>query len=259
MKTPGLKYYKISPSVTAFTTTRHGGVGQNKYSELNINPYCGDDPAAVAENKSLLCKKLGIEETHLILPKQVHGSEILMVGEELLTVRAETRKMLLDGIDGLMTDVKGVCIGISTADCMPILLYDVAHEACCAVHAGWRGTLSRIVVRAIRSMEINYGTNPLSLKAVIGPGISLKNFEVGDEVYSAFGAAGFDMQAIASRYDKWHINLPKCNKLLIKSLGVPEKNIFTSKTCTFDKADDFFSARRMGVESGRMFTGIMMK
>ena len=97
----------------------------------------------------------------------------------------------------MMTNELNVCIGVSTADCIPILLYDTKHHAAAAIHAGWRGTVKHIVQKIIKEMGIVYQTKPQELQAVIGPGISLQNFEVGDEVYEQFANACFDMETIA--------------------------------------------------------------
>ena len=146
----------------------------------------------------------------------------------------------------------------STADCIPILLYDATHRACCAVHAGWRGTVKRIAQKAVQSMTGTYGSVPQQLQAVIGPGISLESFEVGDEVYEQFEAAAFPMERIARRYKKWHIDLWEANKLLLLGAGVPESHIAIDGTCTYKNTDEYFSARRLGIDSGRIFTGVMI-
>ena len=86
---------------------------------------------------------------------------------------------------------------MSTADCIPIILYDAEHRATAAIHAGWRGTVKRIAQNTIAQMRTAFGTNPQSLRAIIGPGISLHNFEVGNEVYEAFAnAAAAEAEAL---------------------------------------------------------------
>ena len=161
--------------------------------------------------------------------------------------------------DAVMTDMADVCVGVSTADCIPVLLYDEDHHAVCAVHAGWRGTMARIVQCAVKTMQTVYQSIPERIKAAIGPGISITHFEVGDEVYQAFAEAGFDMDAIARRFKKWHIDLPLCNQMQLTETGVPEEQIHQAGICTYDSYDRFFSARRLGIRSGRIFTGIAMK
>lgn len=271
---PVLNYYNLSDDVKAFSTTRHGGVSEGNYASLNINEYCGDSKANTDANRLLLANELGIDANHIIMPHQTHGVESRIIGEEFATLPDGVKKMLLEGVDAVMTNIPGMCIGVSTADCIPVLLYDEEHHAAAAIHAGWRGTQARIVRKAVQEMRMAYQTDPTKLKAVIGPGISLDNFEVGDEVYAAFEQAAFDMSAIAEEHikrnpnaddpakafeRKWHINLPLANIQMLTHNGVDEANIINTGICTFDNADNYFSARRLGIESGRIYTGIIIR
>ena len=250
---PVLHFYDFGEGVTAFSSTRRGGYSKGSYGEFNINRYCGDSVEAISRNRALLCQLLGIDDDRLLMPHQVHETEIVAVDET-------SKESQLEGVDALMTNVRGLCIGVSTADCIPVLLYDATHHAVCAIHAGWRGTVARIVEKAVARMEAVYGTIPCELRAQIGPGISLDSFEVGDEVYEAFADAGFDMKTISKRYptNKWHIDLPACNRQQLLATGLPAAAISVSSVCTFKEYDTFFSARRLGRESGRIFTGIML-
>lgn len=255
---PQLLSYDIASGVTAFSTTRHGGVGEGEYSEFNINSYCGDTPENVNANRQILAECLGIDSSNIVLPHQVHGTEFRIIGPEFLQMPESVRSMILEGVDGILTSLKGVCIGVSTADCIPVIIYDTACRAACAVHAGWRGTVGLIVQKAVAEMRVAFGSFSENLKAVIGPGISLDSFEVGMEVYNQFAEAGFDMTAIAKFYDKWHIDLPECNRLQLMAAGIPECNIFVSDIDTFTSGD-FFSARRQGINSGRIYTAIVLE
>ena len=253
--TPQLTYYDLGPSVTAFSTTRHGGVSTGSYGTFNINGYCGDQPEAVAENRRLLAAALPVADVrHIILPHQVHDSVVKAIDEASLG-----RQDLLEGVDALMTRQTGVCIGVSTADCIPIIIYDPLQHCAAAVHAGWRGTVKRIVEKTVGLMVTDFGSDSSELRAVIGPGISLKNFEVGQEVYDEFQSAGFPMERIAVAHAKWHIDLPLCNRLQLESAGVRAENIDEAEICTYDRVDDYFSARRLGIGSGRIYTGIVLK
>ena len=271
---PVLNYYNLSDDVKAFSTTRHGGVSEGNYASLNINEYCGDSKANTDANRLLLANELGIDANHIIMPHQTHGVESRIIGEEFATLPDGVKKMLLEGVDAVMTNIPGICIGVSTADCIPVLLYDEEHHAAAAIHAGWRGTQARIVHKAVQEMRMAYQTDPTKLKAVIGPGISLDNFEVGDEVYADFEQAAFDMNTIAEERikrnpnaedpakafeRKWHINLPLANIQMLTHNGVDEANILNTGICTFDNADNYFSARRLGIESGRIYTGIIIR
>jgi YfiH family protein len=127
-----------------------------------------------------------------------------------------------------------------------------------AVHAGWRGTVGRIVEKTLETMKLHYGTEGKDVVACIGPSISLESFEVGDEVYAAFEEAGFDMSRIARRYEKWHIDLWEANRLQLLAHGVLPSHIELAGVCTYQCHEDFFSARRLGINSGRILSGIMM-
>ena len=274
MTQPGLLIYPLGEGVTAFSSTRQGGYSEGRYGEFNINRYCGDDEESIRRNREALCHLLGVEDDRLLMPHQVHKTEIVVVDEALLRLPVEERAQRLEGVDALMTDVDSVCIGVSTADCIPVLLYDKRHRAVCAIHAGWRGTVQRIVEKSVQRMSAVYGSQPCDIVAQIGPGIHLESFEVGDEVYDAFAQAGFDMEPISRKFpqhdgespshssllpSKWHIDLPECNRLQLLTAGVAENKITVSPVCTFRQSDMFFSARRLGINSGRIFTGILLR
>ena len=261
---PVLLTYDLGERITAFSTTRHGGVSQGSYGEFNINEYCGDAPEAIRENRRLLCDRLGIEPSRLVLPHQVHGRVVRKIDEDFLLLTEEERQQALEGVDAVMTDVKKVCVGVSTADCIPIIIYDAELQAACAVHAGWRGTVQRIAQCGVEVLTDTYGSRPGVLRAVIGPGISLDAFEVGDEVYQAFADAGFCMEHIArhpsstTQHPKWHIDLWECNRQQLLDCGIPAGQVQVAGICTYQQCDDFFSARRLSINSGRIFTGFVL-
>ena len=257
-KPPVLHTYNIAGEVRAFSTTRHGGLeAEPAYSAFNINPFCGDSAEHVAACREALCRELGVGDDRLVLPHQTHGVATRVIDAEFCALPPQERSKALEGVDAVMTAERNLCIGVSTADCIPVLLYDPAHHAVCAVHAGWRGTLARIARKAVDGMSAAFGTRPSELKAVVGPGISMEHFEVGDEVYGLF-AAGFDLSAAISRREKWHLDLPAINRLTLVEAGLDEAAIAMSGICTYAACDDFFSARRLGIESGRIFNGMML-
>ena len=119
-----LTYFDFPDNVVAFSTTRHGGCSVGNYGSFNINPYCGDSAEAVAANKKELCGLLGVDEERLVLPHQTHQTQVRQIAEDFFSLSDATRTMLLEGVDALMTNVKGICIGVSTADCIPIIIYE---------------------------------------------------------------------------------------------------------------------------------------
>ena len=200
-------------------------------------------------------------------PHQTHTDRILQVTEAFFALPEEERKALMEGIDAVVSDVRNVCLGISTADCIPVLVYDKAHHCAAAIHAGWRGTVVRIVEKAIQKMQELYATAPEQCEAVIGPGISQQSFEVGWEVYKAFEEAGFPMQDVTVEMPssdgngtRPHLDLKEINRLQLLSAGILPENISVSTIDTYTDTR-FFSARRehKGTEKcGRILSGFIL-
>lgn len=247
----------MSDDVIAFSTKRGGGEGC--YDAFNITHYCGDKEEHVAACREELCVELNIEDDNLILPRQTHETNIINIDKKFLSLSKTERDNQLYGIDAIITSLPSVCIGVSTADCVPILLYDTERKIVAAIHAGWRGTVQRIVEKTVAYMQDKFSTSPHAIMAVICPSIGMEAFEVGDEVYDAFLDEGFDMIKIAKRYKKWHINLWEANRIQLLKYGVALENIQLASICTYTHHNEFFSARRLGINSGRIYNGIMIK
>ena len=156
--------YNIGNGARAFSTKR--GEGSGNYGGFNITHYCGDTTGHVVECRRMLCHELGINDNRLILPRQTHGSETLVIDKEFLALTPQEQKEKLEGIDAIVTDIAKTCIGVSTADCIPLLLYDTGKRVAAAIHAGWRGTVARIAERCVEVMEM-----PGAMTAVISAGL----------------------------------------------------------------------------------------
>lgn len=194
----GLLIYDISPEVTAFSTSRHcQGVSVGVYSKMNINPYCGDNVTAVYRNRQILATTLSIQESSIFLPHQIHKTTIKLINQTFLDYSKLQQINFLENTDGLVTQCKDICIGVSTADCVPLLLYDNVLHVAAALHAGWRGTLDNIAARGVEVMCRYYDSHPMNIKVIIGPSICLESFEVGVEVLEKFLSKGFDSSKIS--------------------------------------------------------------
>ena len=247
-----MKQYNTIDKITAFSTERGCYNPALPYDGFNITYYTDDDPKHIATCRKMLSMVLDISDDHLILPRQVHGTEIAEVTEENLGSK-------FDGVDALMISMPRTCIGVSTADCVPILIYDTHARAIAAAHAGWRGSVARIGSKTVAAMQQRYGLSAADLKVIIGPSIGPDAFEVGDEVYEAFCQGGFDMNEIAFQRDgKWHIDLWQANAQDLQQAGIARENIEIAGICTYQQHQDFFSARRLGIKSGRIYSGIMI-
>lgn len=246
-----LEYGILKPysNIFGFSTTRHGGCGEGAYATFNCTHYCGDRPENVLKNLENLAALLPERPDVFVIPRQTHTTNVRVITD------VPSQKELQE-VDAVVTHRKGFCLCVSTADCVPVLLYDKVRGVIAAVHAGWRGTVGRIVEKTLEVMKSHYGTEGEDVVACIGPSISLESFEVGDEVYQAFAEAGFDMERIARKYEKWHLDLWEANRLQLLAHGVKEENIEVAGICTYRQHEDFFSARRLGIKSGRILSGI---
>ena len=245
--------YNLADNLIAFTTERRCTDAASPYDGFNITHYCGDADERVRSCRRQLGRQLGITEADIIVPRQVHGINVEEVSEQ-------NRCQPFEECDALITQLNGVCIGISTADCVPLLFYDTRTKAIAAAHAGWRGTVAHIGMLTLRAMHEAYGTQAIDVRCIIGPSIGPAAFEVGQEVYDAFAEADFPMTDIARlepETQRWHIDLWRANAWQLTQQGVPTDAIHISAICTYTHYDRFFSARRLGINSGRLFTGIM--
>jgi YfiH family protein len=183
--------------------------------------------------------------------------------------------------DGLITNVPGVLISVKTADCLPVIVVDPRRQAVGVFHAGWRGTVQRIVEKGVGEMRKHFGSNPTDLLAVIGPGIGKCCYQVGDEVIDKFDSQFaysrelfeevFDSHALHIKYPLLflnqrapghgepatspHLDLVKANRQQLRDAGVPDQNITALDYCTSCRTDLFFSHRKERV-TGRMMASV---
>lgn len=245
-----------------FATTIQGGVSSGTYTSLNLSPYSGDNPDYVNQNKERIANVMGISVENLYIPYQTHEDKTLVIDKVFLDKSNQEKAELLKGIDALITDQKNICIGITTADCVPILIYDSKKNILAAAHAGWKGTVAKIAYKTVEKMIKTFACNPNDLIAGIGPCISSECFEVGEEVVEIFRKSGFTTKDIGYRNSetgKMHFNLELTNKLILNEAGIPFENIECANLCTYSNPEMFFSARRQTIYSGRMLTGGILR
>lgn len=248
-------------NISHFVTTRHGGCSEGTYASFNCAPYSGDDAEKVGRNQRLLVEAMRQQPKELVIPLQTHETNCLLIDDAYLSALFPQRKELLQGVDALITRHSGYCLCISTADCVPVLIYDKKQCAIAAIHAGWRGTVASIVRDVLLRMKKEFGTRGEDVIACIGPSISFASFEVGEEVYEAFQKNGFDMPRISMRKEetgKYHIDLWEANRMQLLAFGVPPGQVELAHLCTYIHHEEFFSARRLGIKSGRILSGIMI-
>jgi hypothetical protein len=243
------------PGLGHYVSGRAGGVSQGELGTFNLGLRAGDDPDRVWENRRRLAEAIRVSLDYLVFPSQTHSVNIKRVSGPI-------EQGELADTDALITDAPGVCINVMSADCVPVLLFDPVHRAAGAVHAGWRGTVGRIVFRTVAAMRDTFGTNPGDLVAGIGPSICADVYEVGEEVLTAvenaFGATeGLILRRTAE--GKGYIDLWEANRRQLLAAGVPAQSIEVAGLCTYLHADQFFSARKSKNQAGRFAAGIVIR
>lgn len=215
-------------------TTRHGGVSAGALSSLNLARRPGETDAALRENWGRATAAIGAAEANLALVNQVHDNRVLWVSDGAGPLET------VGDADALVSTTPGLVVAVRVADCVPVLLAGPGGVA--AVHAGWRGTVARIVPIAVQELCARAGCRPGDLTAAIGPCITLPAYEVGDEVLQRVGALGPGL--IQGR----HVDLKAANALLLEECGVRDIDVLPGCTVA-DPA--LFSHRRDQGETGR--------
>ena len=212
---------------------RTGGVSQGIYASLNCGPGSGDEAANVRANRSRVAAALGANVLNTLY--QIHSSEAARV-----TAPWETGPRA----DAMVTDQPGIALGILTADCAPILFADAEAHVIGAAHAGWKGALAGIVTAAIAAME-SLGAQRTRIRAAIGPCISQKNYEVGDDFRDRFLAAdsaNSQFFAAGARAGHCQFDLAGYVSHLLEQSGIAA--IAQLGGCTYADEERFFSFRR---------------
>jgi YfiH family protein len=240
--------------VVHFITSRESGQSEGAYASLNLSGKVGDNYKTVEQNRDRLARVLETTTNNLLFPDQCHTDHVR-------TVDSKTTTEELNETDALITQTKGICLCVLAADCVPVLLLDPETGTIAAIHSGWRGTVGRIVARTIECMIKKYSASPENMIAAIGPAISQKNYEAGEEVAEKFHVFFHNVPSIVrqSKPGKYLIDLKQANKELLLRYGIPDRHIEVSPICTYDTPELFYSARRDGIRSGRFATGIMLK
>lgn len=224
-------------------TTRHGGTSPAPFDSLNTSAHVGDEPSRVQQNLDRLHRALGLDRQSTVDASQAQADRVAVVtpGE---------RGTRLQGVDGLITNHRGIPLMLRFADCVPIILYDPVHLAIGVAHAGWRGTVAKVLTNTIRAMQTAYQTAPRDVIACIGPSIGPCCYEIGADVVKRVETAFPDTHALLlSKNGVTHLNLWQANAAQLRALGVQQIEI--AEICTADNTLDFYSWRRENARTGR--------
>jgi YfiH family protein len=217
--------------------TRQGGVSEGIYASLNAGVGSGDAPAAVAENRARMAAAMGVAAERFLTCYQVHSPTVI-VAEEPWAAEARPHA------DAIVTTTRGLAIGVSTADCTPILFADMDAGVIGAAHAGWRGALAGVTDQTIAAMR-TLGASPHRITAAIGPTIHQPNYEVGPEMMAQFvdADAGNARFFMPSRRDGHAMfDLPGYIAARLAAAGIVR--IEDVGLCTYSDPERFYSFRR---------------
>lgn len=217
--------------------TRQGGVSPKPWKSLNFGASVGDDIERVQKNKRLALSSVGIKTGSIFDVYQVHSTEVVQTELPLQPGDMHIKA------DAIITNKPGVTLLMRFADCVPILLFDPVKRAIGIVHAGWMGTLNKIVTNAVARMKGSYGTNPGDLIACIGPSIGPDHYRVKDDVLERFekvyGKLSGEM--IRDSEGAKYLDLWKANKIILIQVGVSRIEI--AGICTNCRMEDWYSHR----------------
>jgi polyphenol oxidase len=243
------------PGIRHAFFTREGGVSTGIYSGLNGGIGSGDERAAVLENRSRMANALGVPAHHLLGLYQIHSPDVIVVEQPFGEERPKA--------DAMVTKVAGLALGISTADCGPLLFADPSARIIGAAHAGWKGAFSGIVEATVSAME-GLGATREAIVAVLGPTIGPGAYEVGPEFFERFIADDEDNESFflpSDEPDKAYFNLPGYIAARAGAAGIGR--FADVSLCTYSDEERFYSYRRAThrgeADYGRLISAIVIE
>lgn len=234
-------------SVALAFTERTGGASRAPYESLNLGASCGDDAAAVGENRRRALAAIGAAglEARVVSPRQVHGDHVVCVRSADPAAVEAARAEALAGADAVVCTVPGVPVLLCFADCVPVTI--VCPGGFAVAHSGWRGTIARIAGTAARALAAETGCAPGELRAYVGPHIGAADYEVSEELLARFvDAFGAGVDA-----GERHLDLGRAVVCALVEAGVDPGAISTAGVSTASATDRFFSYRAEGGRCGR--------
>ena len=236
-------------------STKLGGVSTGDFESMNLGVSRGDNPSCVRENFRRMGEAMGVKAEQMVLSWQTHTVNVRQVGEEDMG-KGVTRERDYRDVDGMITDVPGLCLVTLYADCVPLYFLDPVHKAIGLSHSGWKGTVKRMGRVTVERMREAYGTRPEDLLACIGPSICADCYEIGEDVANVF-------RQIFSRKEqerilreksggKYQLDLWEANRLILADTGIPAERIAVTDICTMCNSRWLFSHRATGGRRGNL-------
>lgn len=248
--------------VTHGFSTRVGGVSEGVCSTMNLSFSRGDKEDAVRENFRRMAKALGVEEDSFVFSHQTHTTNVRKVTLEDKG-KGLVRPLDYQDVDGLITDIPGLCLSTFYADCVPLFFVDPVHKAIGLSHSGWRGTVGKIGNVTIQRMKEEYGSNPSDMVAAIGPSICQECYEVSEDVIiefqKSFAKKHWNDLYYKKENGKYQLNLWKANEMILEEAGVLRENIAVTNLCTCCNHEWLFSHRASQGKRGNLAAFLALK
>ena len=237
-------------------STRLGGVSTGCFSSMNISLTRGDDPEAVKKNRELIAQAIGVEVADFTYTQQTHTTNVKRV-------YAKERGQSFPETDGMITDVPGICLVTSYADCVPLYFVDPVKKAIGLSHSGWRGTVGKIGKNTVQLMQENFGSKPEDLLAAVGPSVCMDCYEVSEDVIEQFKEA-FEKKYWEDLFykkenGKYQLNLWKANELIFLESGILPEHMAITNVCTHCNSKILYSHRTMGNNRGNLCAFLALK
>lgn len=248
-------------SITHAFLTRIGGVSSGPFASLNFDNSKGDIYSNIDRNRAIVSKFLNFNPNRLITTNQVHRDNIFIVDSPSEVFQNQIMNSKKMSADAILTNQKGVAIGVMTADCLPIILFDPVKRVAGIAHAGWRGTAKGICKNVIKSLSDHFESKPEDILVALGPSIGPCCYEVGVDVVSHFTSmiSCTDEILIEVGGNRWKLDLRKANVSQLVECKVMKKSISISNFCTSCNTNLFFSYRKEGNLTGRQLNLVLIK
>ena len=234
-------------------STRKGGVSTGIFSSMNLNFKRGDDPDAVLENYRRMAAALNMRVEDMVLSEQTHTTNVRVITEEDRG-KGILRPQDYSDVDGMITNVPGIVLVTSYADCVPLYFVDPVRKAIGLSHSGWKGTVGHIGQKTVWKMHEVYGSEPKDIVAAIGPSICQSCYEVSDDVAEAFRANFTADEAADILLDKgngkYQLDLWKANWYVLTDAGILPEHLSVTDLCTACHPDLLWSHRKTNGQRG---------
>ena len=243
-------------------STRLGGVSEGFYASLNLSFDRGDREECVRENFRRIGEALGVRCEDMVLSRQTHTTNVRIV-TEADRGKGITRERDYTDVDGLVTNVPGICLVTSYADCVPLYFVDQVKKVIGLSHSGWRGTVGKIGKKTILLMQEKYGSDPADILAAAGPSVCMDCYEVSEDVIErvkeAFEEAFWPQLFYRKPNGKYQLNLWKANELIFREAGILPEHIAVTNVCTHCNSRILYSHRAAGDKRGNLCAFLALK